>query len=401
MASDSISKLAVVLTGDGSPLSAALQKSLNDADKWALGMARISKQAATSWTNGMANIRMGDMAGPGGPMEAFDPSRLNRIPEAAKLWEQGFISPLSQINTAAKRAGESFGGLHAAAFKMNTVMSALRGNLGAAFSVGGPALLGIAAMSAAVYKLAAAGDTLMQKLGADKLDTWAGQWERVNEQLGIMGTTFTTIAAEASGGLADALAAVNEAMFPDSVAYTEALKARQAANKKAIEDGKRIEEQNKRQLELNRKAAEEQQRERDAMLDRQNSLRDRGEAIRDSVMSPGEEMRRTFQELRQLLAGGFIDEETAMRAGMKARKAFDEAGGKKTAEESRAGVGAADRFSMAGFSAVQQGLRDLAAKDQTAKDQLEELKRQTKVEEEIAKILSGQTPIVLHEGNPP
>ncbi len=40
--------------------------------------------------------------------------------------------------------------------------------------------------------------SLLEKIGADKLERWAGQWERVNEQLGIMGQRFTAIAREAS-----------------------------------------------------------------------------------------------------------------------------------------------------------------------------------------------------------
>src|SRR5262245_36197558 len=101
---DSIAKLAVVLTGDAAPLTAALQKSLQEADKWALGMARIGRQVSASWNAGMANIGMSNLAGPGGPMEAFDPSRLERIPESMRTWIPDVLNPLEQINTASRKA---------------------------------------------------------------------------------------------------------------------------------------------------------------------------------------------------------------------------------------------------------------------------------------------------------
>lgn len=355
---DSIAKLAVVLTGDAAPLSAALQKSLQDVDRWALGMARASMQAQAAWNAGMANIRMTNLAGAGGPMEAFDPARLNRIPDSVKSFTTAFVNPLTQINTAAGKAARSLDGLATQVFKLNTLMSAFRGNFGAAFVVGGPAALGIAAITGGVFKLAAAGDQLLQKLGEDKLKTWAGQWERVNEQLGVMGLRFTMIARDASEGLANSLERINASLFPDSVAYIAALKQRKEAEKQILELRKQQEEKNKKQLQLNKEAAEAQQRERDALLDLSNAQRDRADQIRESVQTPAEQLKATFQELRSLLASGFLDEESAVRAAKAAQDRFNPRPNPADIQ-ARPGVAATSRFTMAGFSAVQSGLREI------------------------------------------
>lgn len=287
--------------------------------------------------------------------------------------------------------------------KLSSALSALRGNWSAAFGVGGGGALAITAMAAGVFKLAAAGDHLMQKIGADKLETWAGQWERVNEQLGVMGLRFSTIAAESSSALADTLGGINEALFPDAVALVNAIKEREAREKSITEQKKKQEEANKKQAQANKEAAEAQQRERDALLDMANAQRDRGDAIREAVRTPLEEMKATFAELRALLSQGFLDEQTAIRAGEAAAKRFKDAiAAPERAMHTSHGVAAADRFSVAGFSAVQSGLRDLDRLEKVQKDQLAEQKRQTKVQEEIAKAMANLgPPVVIHEGNPP
>lgn len=287
--------------------------------------------------------------------------------------------------------------------KLSSALSALRGNWSAAFGVGGAGALAITAMAAGVFKLAAAGDHLMQKIGADKLETWAGQWERVNEQLGVMGLRFSTITAEASSMLADTLGGINEALFPDAVAQVNAIKEREAREKSITEQKKKQEEANKKQAQANKEAAEAQQRERDALLDMANAQRDRADSIREAVRSPLEEMKAAFAELRGLLNQGFLDEETAVRAGEKAAQRFRDAmAAPEKAMHTSHGVAAADRFSVAGFSAIQGGLREIERLDRVAKDQLAEQKRQTKVQEEIAKAMANLGPgVVLHEGNPP
>jgi hypothetical protein len=373
---DSIAKLAVIITGDAGPLAAALQKAQANVSSWGRGMATMAAQN-DKWLAG-----------------------LQRMHEQT----QSQANPFAALNLSAKSAGSSIDRLHAATFKMNTLMSAMRGNVGAAFAVGGPAALGIAAMTLGVFKLANAGDHLLQKIGADKLETWAGQWERVNEQLGIMGLRFTTIAREASGALADTLAGINQALFPDAVAQVNAIKAREAAEKQMALDKEKAAKAAKEQAQANKEAAEAQQKERDALLDMANAQRDRGDAIKESMMTPVEQLRAAFIELRGLLSGGFIDDETAMRAGEAAAARFKEAmGGQAATAQDRPGVAAANRFTMAGFSAVQSGLRELDRKEEMKK--LERLARQgDKANEqrgEILEVLRNQKPIALMEGNPP
>ena len=281
--------------------------------------------------------------------------------------------------------------------KLSSSLSALKGNWGAAFSVGGPAALALTAMTGGLYGMARAGDQLLQKLGEDKLATWAGQWERVNEQLGIAGLRFTMIAREASSALADRLAAINKAMFPDSVAYIESLKARKEAEKAMAAQKERAAKAAKEQAEANKKAAEAQQKERDALLDLKNAQRDRADQIRESVQTPAEQLKATFQELRSLLQSGFLDEQTAIRA---AKEAMDR--NKKRPEDiqSRPGIAAVQRFSMAGFSALQEGKREMDRLEQVQKQQLKAEQEQLKVQQDIAGILRGQKPIELVAGAP-
>lgn len=365
---DSISKLSVVITGDASPLQAAMARASAHVDSWSRGMATMAVQN-DKWLAGLEK------------MNAASSAQAN---------------PFEAMRFGASGAAGSVDRLNAASVKLSTTISALKGNWGAAFAVGGPALLGIAASALALRRMANAGDELLQTIGADKLETWSGQWARLNEQLGVTGMKFTLIAREATSDLADSLSAINQAMFPDAVAYVNSIKAREAAEKKMAEDKEKAANAAEKQAKANKEAAEQQQRERDAMLDMANAQRDRADQIRDSVMTPAEEMERTFRELRSMFGAGLIDEETAMRAGLKARKAFDEGSGARANDaQARPGVAAADKFTMAGFSAVQSGLREMDRLERVQKDQLKEEQNQTVVMKEVRDAIKGQTVVEL------
>lgn len=370
--SDSISKLAVIITGDTAPLSSAMQKAMRDVDIFAAMTAQRAREGADAWNAGLA--------------------RMKEAAEAAK-------NPFEQLNLGARKMAGGFDSATASGVKLSTMLGAFRGNLNAAFLVGGPAALGIAAMVLGVKKLADAGDDLLVRLGEDKLNTWAGQWERLNEQLGIAGMNFAAIAAEATAGLAETLASINEALFPESVAHADALKARQAAEKQIEESKKKQNDENEKQLRLNKEAAEAQERERDALLEFKQRFIDRGDDIRKSVLTPAEKLRETFLELRQLLSGGFIDEATAERAGQAAVDAIHKA--KDEISRPDQGVGAVNRFTTAGFSAVQSGKRELERISELQRQEVEAAKRAEEQRRVMIEVLRGNQPVVILEGAPP
>jgi hypothetical protein len=369
---DSIAKLAVVITGDAGPLATALAKASANVDSWSRGMATMAVQN-DKWLAGLEKMRPGS-AGNANPFEAM------------RLGASGASGSIDRLNTAS--------------VKLSTTLSALRGNWGAAFSVGGPALLGITATILAVRKLATAGDDLLEKIGADELETWSGQWGRLNEQLGVTGLRFTEIAREATGDLADAMAGINQALFPDSVAHIEAIKAREFTEKRIKEQKEAAAKAAEKQAKANKEAAEAQQRERDAMLDIANARRDRAQSITDSLRTPSEELIAKFRELRELFAGGVIDQELFGQSGERMiDEAMDRIKRTKTHERKTEGIAAAERFTSSGASAVEASKREIERLAKISQQELEESKKAAMQRRELIDLFKKFQPVILQQGD--
>jgi len=101
--------------------------------------------------------------------------------------------------------------------------------------------------------------------------------------------------------------------------------------------------------------------------DQQQAQQQLGESITESLRTPQEAFKATMAELTALRENGFITMETFRRG---AKRAAEELKGVKNNMEEinamRQGIGAAERFTMGGFSAVQQGQRDAQAQAREA-----------------------------------
>lgn len=345
---DSIAKLAVVITGDASPLA----KATGDA-------AQIVRKFDSDTSNAFANGVKG-----------------------AKLFQAAIHGAEGSLRGLGHLAELSFG-------------------------VAGP-LLAIAGIAKATFEFAAAADELNVKLGASELDTWAGQWKRLTENVstavGIIGEPLAGAAKEASAAFADLAASFNEWMRPGITAELEAVahaeeRAKEHAKQQAIAK-KAAEEAERKRAQAAKEAADAAEKERDAMTQWMHEQDRAADSIRKSVATPLEQLKDKFLELRQLFHDGFIDEETVGRAAEQAVDAFRKAKGELTRDT---GTAAVNRFTTAGFSAVQSGQRELQRLEQIQKDQLAEAKKIADVDREIANILNARlaAPVVIGEGPPP
>lgn len=384
---DSIAKLAVILTGDEAPLSAAMQRSLRDVDRWALGVERAALQAQASWTAGLAKIAAASnqqrLGAAGGPMAAFDPGAMSpQIPSSAMSWVRETINPLGQLSTKMRSFVSHTDNLTSATLRMGMAMSAARGNVAAMVNLGlsgGPAtwlVAGTVAAGALAFKLAAVSDA--QKVlaqGGNTLDTWAGQWDRVQEnaeKIGVtLGRPISNVLTRETQQLADILGLIADKIMPDTLKQEReliALRARQAEAAKVAAEKKA--EAEKRAAEEARLLGEE--------LERQGrEMESRADALARSLRTPREEMVGALAEAAQLFEAGFLSAENYERAAAAAAEKFQEAD-KLRANATRAAtssVGAAERHTMAGFSAVQQSQRNL---EQQVRLQQEANKKQDK-----------------------
>lgn len=395
MALDSIAKLSVLITGDESPLAASTNRAeqivanaaTRIADPWARGLSAMKAQN-DKWAAGLANLAAQNAPGAGGP---FDSLTLGA----------------RQYVAAANEA-------HHSTVQLSTVMAAMRGNIPAIFKVGGraagPALV-LIGTAVAAYKLGAAADALHTKLGAAEIDTWAGQWKRIKEEwaesAGIVGGPLAFAFKEASEDLANLQERFNEWIKPDRIREMERHMATLAAQQAAeAENTKRAAEAMKAKAEAVKEAAEAAERERDANSDFQRSNFSRADAIRDMVRTPGEELQRFTIELKSLFASGFIDQETMNRAlEMAEQKARDAVSGKQAAAaRSQQPLAAVERFTSAGFTAVQQAQNNIRVQEehkQIAVKQLTEEQKQVMLLQRIEVILqnSPTSPFALSRLN--
>jgi hypothetical protein len=384
---DSIAKLAVIITGDASPLETEVAR-----------VESIVKKMDDPFQRGLARLA------------GHDPAAASAALDRLKGRLVALQNPLDAIVTRYRSLSGATEVVEKSTLRLNTVLSASRGNLGSIATVasarGSGPIVAMAAMAFATYKLAGAADSLNKSLGASKLDTWAGQWMRLKDQVGnsagIFGQPFAAFAREATEGAANRVGRFNDWISPETrmaeermLALAKATKMKAAADKLAAAEAKKHAAAMKEAAEV----AESRRQEHSEWMRDQFS---RAEQIKDAMMTAGEHLRRDQTELRSLFQAGFLDESTAASAMLKARKKFDDANKPKSlSDKSREGIGAYDRSTMEGFSAVQSGLRDIAKLEQVAKDQLKAEEKQAELIAETNEILRNQRPIVLMEGTPP
>ena len=329
----------------------------------------------------------------------------DNAPFAAKLRESGamvqtfdaqFSSGMSRVSDSAKLARHS--------------MEALGGNLTKLGSIGaaggaaaGTALL-VAGIGRATFAIAEMGDAARVEnakirdefeqtykeitgrtinVGGGVEDTWAGQWKEAKDQIA------TTVAIlddalgisrffeESARGLAATFREINDATMSDAMKKE---RAQAEALKKQTEELKVQDKLRKEAAEVAKKAAAEAdaaaRRAQEEAKRAADEIVARGEAIARSLRTPAEVYRDTIAELGNLFSAGAIGIETFNRGVAKAKEDLE---GAKNAgrPQGLTNVGAAERFTMTGFSAVNRA-QDAATKAaaETAKNSkyLERLK---------------------------
>jgi hypothetical protein len=194
-------------------------------------------------------------------------------------------------------------------------------------------------------------DELAKKLGIFKgvsvnaLDTVAGKWDLLWQN---MRDGFTPIASR-MGVVFDKL----NAMFENKPAI-QGMRARraevEALEKLADAAEARREAQEKRQKDLAKETADAIEEADNKHRSAFEALQQRGEDLRRSLLTPVEAFREAVHEFNELLRLRMIDSDTFERAVDHARESMNDAlRGKKS--QSLGPVGAAERFTMQGYSA--------------------------------------------------
>jgi gas vesicle protein len=277
----------------------------------------------------------------------------------------------SPLAASTRRAEGLVGGMarrmdaaSASTVKLSTAMAAMRGNIPAIFQASGLSgasvgpVAAMVAMVAGMYKLGAASDALNVSLQRNELDTWTGQWKRLKNELAITnsltaGGTFNSFFRDASKDIADYVRSWNEWLNPQKTAEIAA-RAKWLAETEQRERGaaaaaKLHAKAQADKAQALKDAAQAAEAERSA---RGDTLR-RAEEIRAMVRTPAEEFQRSVNELRAFFVMGFIDQVTMDRAMKMAQERANDASRPRdrAMNQAQQSVAAAERYSMAGYSA--------------------------------------------------
>jgi hypothetical protein len=322
----------------------------------------------------------------------------------------GDASPLQKsLDKAAMSANNfarsSIDGLESKFKQFNQVLNALSGGniMGAVVNLGklaGPIGIAAAAAGTLAFKLGAISDAQRVAAGANPADTWAGQFDRVETQVGriavILGRPIADVLAHETKQVADTLEMIVRNIMPEWVRQEE---ARIAAAKRAGEEAKKEAAEKKKAAQEAEKAAQKARELADYEKQKGMQQLGRARAIAESLRTPREELVATLGELSVLLNAGALSVEMYQRGIAKAREDFEEATKVKREFEkpSTQGVGAAERFTAAGFSAVQAGQRELKAIADHAKKQLEAAREQARLTKETNELIRTFEPVQFAE----
>lgn len=438
--SDSIAKLAVIITGDANPLAAAMDKASTKVSSWARGMAV--------------------MKGQNDPLAAV----MDRLKKQMK----GADNPFASLEVGARRAARAIESVQRPTANLSRLLSVMKGNLSAGFAVGGGVGLALTAMIFGVRSLARAADSLHQSLDVPKLQTWSGQWERV---AGVLGGPLAIAARDATEQIANLMSALmpgNAAAFAqlqaakdakDAITKAdEAARAKEAAAAKKVDDlarkllsidkeritvaGKQakalddlhaktrklydaavkhrdlgrspdslIAEQDRKREQAAKAAATAAERERDAISDWMKEQTDRVKDIKKDARNPLEQFIEDTKDIRKLFAEGFIDastmrlsfdrslEELQEKASDKADKAKREFDQFFEAKKKKDIHPAAERFTQKGLEAMVEGRLKRDAKAEFEKKQTEQNTRRNTLLQNILDAIKNNKPITLKEGD--
>lgn len=284
-------------------------------------------------------------------------------------------------DTVKKSAADMKNGFNGAAERLKLLKDAAGASTGSIRDMAGVlragpaglALAGVAALGVGMLKTAQAADTLAMRavkaadeaeaafkkatgrdidIGFNRIDTWTGQWDRLKEAAlgfaGALGHRLGTLEAwkRATEALADALARLEERFKTDDQRRDE--KNLETSRKGLEAQAKQAE----REMEMGRKRNEQAN---EAIREQGRKMEEsarRAQSVMDSVKTPWEKFYEKMADLKKLRAEGFLNDDFFGRAKRQAEEELKKA--TKTPEAKAQSVGAVERFTMAGFSAVQR-----------------------------------------------
>lgn len=434
MAANSIAKLAVLITGDASPLKASLQSASQSVQQFAgsfgggagggggvaglaamagpyaavaaaataaaaavIGFAKAGLEAASSMEQarisfevmtGSATTAIG-MINDLRALAAESPLNFTDIQQAAKILlamgedSRLVIDDIEMLGHVAAGSGQRLTEL-AQVFGQVMQAGRLTGNELRQFNERGVPLLTTLAQQigvtkqeiremveagnlsaeqvvAAFKKMTSEGGLFANMMGRQS-ETLSGQWEKFKENLTIIASeTMKNFAIV----LTDILRDLN-AILDVIVRWYGIEREKNATNTDSIR--KQMAMETKRASDAKQAAEDEAKAAKDAAKELEAAQK-RAESISKSLRTPQEIYADTLGELKALTDAGLLSIDTFRRGVDKAIQDFEDATNKKKKLEKEVDtrVGAVERFTMAGFSAVQRSNEQTKVADNTKK----------------------------------
>lgn len=449
MAANSIAKLAVLITGDASPLQTTLRSASQSVSQFAgsfgggtgiasaataaapyaaiaaaavaagaavIGFAKAGIEAAASMEQARISFEVMTGSAAAGLQMVNDlrsfaaetPMNFTDIQQAAKtLMAMGedsrlVIDDLEMLGNVSAGTGQR---LNELAQVFGQVMQAgrLTGNELRQFNERGVPLLTTLATQLGKTKMEIREMVEAGELGSDKVvaafkkmtgegglfanmmgrqvETLAGQWEKLKENLTIISSeTMKNFAVV----LTDMLRHVN-AILDAIVRWYGIERQKNEESKKATEEVRKQLTLENQRVEAAKKSASEMKKAGEDHAKQLEKAADRAKSIRESLRTPGEIYKATTKEMADLMQQGLLSTETFKRGIDKALEDFESATNKKKQIEKATDtrVGAVERFTMAGFSAMQRSGESKKLEDNTKKTADNTLKT-SKVVEDLA-----------------
>lgn len=271
---------------------------------------------------------------------------------------------------------------------MNAAFAVAGGNLGRLTALASLGWVGVLAIGAAAagklaFNLAAASDALEVAAGANALDTWAGQFDRVQAAALSIAQTLGRPISEAltaeTRGLADLLERIANDIMPEYIRREQELAA-------LAEKRKKLEAEAAKER---KEAAERAER---AFREAEERAKSAAARITASLRTPAEIFADTIAELNQLFRAGLLNVDTLNRGLDKARADLLEAGKMIEAKSLRpaAAITAAERFTASGQSAIEAARRNAEAQLEVERAQLAAAKRREELIKETNRLLRGK-----------
>lgn len=198
-------------------------------------------------------------------------------------------------------------------------------------------------------------------------DTLVGQWEKFKENL-------TIIALEVMKPLVETLKSLLHDINMALEGLMQLMGIERDRSKIGSGDKARAEQRSAAEAAKAEADRTEMMKEQDKIA---QAIQSRAQSVINSLRTPAEIFRETIAELRSLSEAGAISEEIFARGFAKATEQLEKANEakRKLLDTTSFRVGAAERFTTAGFSAVQQGQGQLNRIAEFEKQQLVEAKK--------------------------